>query len=97
MELGLRGTAVGHCFGKQFRPLEAIPQDLGQGIKRPVLPYVPVPIRHRPRDPAPYLMLWKIREKRVADGHFQTSQNRAPPLVEKNKISARPTRFSTGI
>ena len=38
----------------------------------------------------------KKREKRVAKGHFQTSQNRAVPSVEKNRISARPMRFSTG-
>src|SRR3546814_1397760 len=38
----------------------------------------------------------KIRENRVAIGHLQNSQIRALPSVEKNRMSARPIRFSAG-
>lgn len=38
----------------------------------------------------------KIRSKRIDVGHFQNSNQRAEPSVEKKMISARPTRFSAG-
>src|SRR5258708_1075010 len=36
------------------------------------------------------------REYRIAKGHFQGSQRRAEPLVEKKLNCALPTRFSAG-
>src|SRR5690606_31640558 len=43
------------------------------------------------------MMLSNRRSHRVACGHFQNSHSSAEPSVEKNRISARPTRFSAGM
>jgi hypothetical protein len=97
VELRARGAAVGQRLGEQFRPREPVPQGHGQGIERPVPLLVPALFRHRLRDLAPYFTLLKIRENRVAMGHFQNCHTRALPSVEKNRTSARPTRFSAGM
>src|SRR5215471_4976081 len=39
---------------------------------------------------------WNRRAKRTANGHFHTSHHAAVPSVEKNRNSARPTRFCAG-
>jgi hypothetical protein len=39
---------------------------------------------------------WNNRPYRIANGHFQISQSRADPFVEKKMNCAFPIRFSAG-
>ena len=75
------GARMGQRFGEEVGIGETMAEALGETVEI---------------GPVGHFTALNIREKRIANGQFQTSQNRALPSWEKNRKSARPTRLTAG-
>ena len=88
-----------HAVAEEFQALVGVGADAGVGEgarqQRPVGEPVAEDRFQAKRD-CPHSTKWPSRSYRMAKGHFQTSQIRALPSVEKKMICALPTKFSNG-